>query len=95
MLTPEPIHDNRWHHIVLVRNHETGVMKVYLDGRLVDTHQDAKDVPIKTTYGTLGQSELSPGTGQKLMATLDEVAIYDYVLSPRQVKRHWKAASRR
>ncbi len=94
-LTPEPIYDNRWHHIVLVRDHETGVMKAYLDGRLVDTYQDAKDVPIKTTYGTIGQSEALPGKGQKLMATLDEVAIYDYVLSPRQVKRHWKTASRR
>lgn len=94
VLTPEPIHDNRWRHIVLVRNHQTGVMKVYLDGRLVDSHQDAKNVPIETTYGTLGQSELRPGCGQRLMATLDEVAIYDYVLSPRQVRRHWNAASR-
>jgi hypothetical protein len=94
-LSPEPIHDNYWHHVVLVRDHENGVMKAYLDGCLVDTYQDARGVPIKTAYGTIGQTESLPGTGQKLMATLDEVAIYDYVLSPRQVRRHWEAASRR
>ena len=94
-LTSKPIHDNHWHHVVLIRDHESGVMKAYLDGRLVDTYQDARGVPIKTTYGTIGQVETLPGKSQKLMATLDEVAIYDYVLSPRQVKRHWKAASRR
>ncbi len=94
-LTPEPIHDNHWHHVVLIRNHESGVMKAYLDGRLIDTYRDASRVPIRTMYGTIGQTESLPGKGQKLMATLDEVAIYDYVLSPRQVKRHWKAASRR
>ncbi len=48
-LTPEPIHDNRWHHVVLVRDHESGVMKTFLDERLVDTRRDAKRVPIKTT----------------------------------------------
>ena len=76
-LTPEPIHDNHWHHVVLIRDHESGVMKAYLDGRLVDTYQDASSVSIKTTYGTIGQIESLPGKGQKLMATLDEVAIYD------------------
>jgi hypothetical protein len=94
-LTPEPIHDNCWHHIVLVRDHEIDDMKAYLDGRLVDAYQHAKDVPIKTTYGTIGQIKTLLGEGQKLMATLDEVAIYHYVLSPRQVKQHWKATSRR
>jgi hypothetical protein len=94
-LTPEPIHDNDWQHVVLTRDHESGVMKAYLDGRLVDTYQDASDVPIKTTYGTMGQVESLPGRGQKFMGTLDEVAVYDYVLSPRQVKRHWEAAWRR
>ncbi len=94
-LTPEPINDNHWHHVVLTRDHERGVMKAYLDGRLADTFHDAREIPIKTTYATIGLVESLPGEGQKLMATLDEIAVYDYALSPRQVKRHWKAASRR
>ena len=94
-LTPESLDDNFWHHAVLTRDHESGVMKVYLDGRLVDTYHDAGRVPIKTTYGTIGQVESLPGQGQKLMATLDEVAVYDYVLSPRQVKQHWEVAGLR
>jgi len=94
-LTPEPINDNAWHHVVLTRDHENGVMKAYLDGRLVDTYHDAGRVPIKTTYGTMGQVETLPGQGQKFMATLDEVAVYDRVLAPQQVKRHWEAATGR
>lgn len=94
-LTPKPIDDNRWHHMALTRDHKTGVMQAYLDGCLVDTYQDAGNVPIETSYGTIGRVESQPGDGQKLQATLDEVAIYDYVLSPCQVKRHWEAALRR
>lgn len=94
-LTPNSLDDNFWHHVVLTRDHECGVMKAYLDGRLVDTYHDAGRVPIKTMYGTIGQVESLPGHGQKLMATLDEVAVYDYVLSPRQVKQHWEAAGQR
>jgi hypothetical protein len=41
----------------------------------------------------MGQVETPPGQGQKLLATLDEVAVYAYVLSPRQVKQRWAAAS--
>lgn len=94
-LTSFPINDNHWHHIVVTRNNKSGVMKAYLDGCLVDKYQDAENVAIKTKYGTIGQIESLPGEGQKLTATIDEIAIYDYVLSPRQVKRHWKAALRR
>jgi hypothetical protein len=93
-LTPQPLHDNYWHHVVLTRDHESGVMQAYLDGRLVDTYHDAGRVSIKTTYGTIGQVESLPGQGQMFMGTLDEVAVYDYVLSPRQVKQHWEAAWR-
>lgn len=94
-LTPESLDDNDWHHVVLTRHHESGVMQAYRDGQLADTYHDAGRVPIKTTYGTIGQVESLPGQGQKFMATLDEVAVYDYVLSPRQVKQHWEAAGQR
>ncbi len=94
-LTPKPINDNHWHHVVLTRDHDSGLMQAFLDGRLVSTYQDASNLPIKTIYGTIGQSESLPGQAQKLMAAIDEVAVYDYVLSPKQVNRHWNAASPR
>jgi hypothetical protein len=90
-LTPA-INDNRWHHVVLTRDRQSGEMRTFLDGRIVGISQDTVGVRIKTEYGTIGQVESLPGKGQKLMATLDEIALYDYVLLPHQVKEHWRAA---
>jgi hypothetical protein len=68
-------------------------MTAYLDGRLVDEYQDAGRIPIQTVYSTIGQVESLPGGGEGLMAAIDEVAIYDYVLSARQAKRHSNGSS--
>ncbi len=93
-LTHKPINDSRWHHVVLTRNHQTGVLQAYCDGRLEGTYHDSPQLSIQRSYGMLGQVEALPGHGQKFMGSLDEVAVYDYVLEPHQVKRHWEAAGR-
>jgi len=94
-LTRKPIDDNHWHHIVLVRDAASGQMKAYLDGRLAETYDDRQPPAVRTEYRTIGKLESLPGEGAPLSATIDEVAIYDYVLAPCQVKSHWKAAHRR
>ncbi|MCA9174638.1 MAG: LamG domain-containing protein [Planctomycetales bacterium] len=91
-LSPAPLSDNHWHHVVLTRDHDTGTMQAFVDGRLVHTCPDAAGLPINTEYGAMGHVESLPGEGQKLLATLDEVAVYDRVLSAGRVRRHWKAA---
>jgi hypothetical protein len=93
-LSARPLNDGAWHHVVITRDAATGVMLVYADGRLSPdaVYDDADGLQIATSYRSLGVVEHLPGGAQKLEASLDEVSVYDYVLSAEQVAEHFRAA---
>ena len=80
------IADGGVHHVVM--SFQSGVgsgTEIYLDG-----------VSVLTTTITIGDQTLnfraaSGGSGQETAATIDEVAVYDYVLSPAKVLAHYNA----
>jgi hypothetical protein len=82
--------DRAWHHIVATKNTATDTLTIYRDGRLQRAVPEANDAPYyggdTSMVSLLGGSALNPGF------CVDEVAIYEGVLSPARVAAHYDAA---
>jgi hypothetical protein len=74
------------HHVVTSWDQASGVASIYIDGELDNSGLIGSGVPIHTDNPIfLGFDNREPGVG----ITLDEVAIYDYALSPESVADHY------
>lgn len=79
------INDGTWKHIVLTRNHTSGRYDIYIDGvRNVNNGVIAAGV-IGTGYSSIGRIEDTAGTPVYFNGQLDEVRVYDRVLTPEEV----------
>ncbi|MDX1810171.1 MAG: LamG-like jellyroll fold domain-containing protein [Sulfurospirillaceae bacterium] len=82
-----PINDDLWHHVVLTRDSSTGQLQVYVDGNLNQTSfSDSGDVT--TNFSSIGRIE---NTNSSILpkyfhGSLDEVEIYNRVLSASEIK---------
>jgi concanavalin A-like lectin/glucanase superfamily protein len=92
-VTPTQVNDGVWHYLVVTRDKPSGVMKAYLDGNPnpVATVDGADNVNVVTTYSWIGRG--TSNTGSSWGGELDEVAVYDYVLTGQQVQTHYAAAA--
>ncbi len=81
--TPSPLNNGQWYHVVGTNDGQT--MKVYLDGILVNSHDYGSVLEIKSNSNPLiiGRSDLS---GARAKGIIDEVRIYNRVLSPSEVQ---------
>ena len=85
--------DGRPHHIVATYDSFTGRKAIYVDGRLRFSHKFPVGTlilnggPTPATIGNFNNRE--PFTG-----TIDEVAYYDFALSPDEVSAHYQRAMR-
>ena len=85
------IDDGILHHIVSTWDEESGEMILYIDGQPAETRVNQGSFP--TTGGAIntenpifiGRDNREPGWD----GLIDEVAIYDYALSPERVKAHF------
>ena len=77
-----PINDDVYHHVVLTRDATSGEYKIYIDGILDKSGTTGTGV-IGSTFSSLGRIE----AGAYFQGFLDEVKIYDRVLSDGQVQR--------
>jgi len=86
--TSDTITDENWHHLVFVNGGDSGLLKIYIDGSEASL----------TTSGELGTSSLFSSSipniigdsnlgNSKFIGNIDEVAIFDYALSARQIKQ--------
>ena len=102
-VTDNPINDDAWHHVVQTFDFASGEVKTYVDAELVINETSAgnnfQDEDALIRYmgwnpvmdGAAGDN--SPHLLSQLNASLDEVAIYDKILSAEQVTAHFLAAS--
>jgi hypothetical protein len=75
-----PVNDGLWHHIGLTRDAGSGQVKVYVDGVLNAT--TTSDAGLKTTkFYSFGRIEHTGGGAAYLRGQLDEVRIYNFLLS--------------
>ena len=77
-------YDNTWHHLALVINGTS--LKLYLDGDLVKTYTST------ISAGTAGTQNYVIGrygdyNGHYFTGSIDELAIFEYALTPRQIKQ--------
>lgn len=73
-----------WYHVVLTRDHQAGTFKIYVDGVLENSGSISPGV-IGTAFSSLGRIELSGAAGGNyLEGDLDEVRVYDFVLTDEQ-----------
>lgn len=80
-----PINDGQWHHIGLTRDATSGQVKVYVDGVLNAT--TLSETGSKTTqFRSLGRIENTGGAANYLQGQLDEVSIYNFVLSAADIQ---------
>jgi hypothetical protein len=76
------------YHIVCTYNGNT--MAIYVNGILVASQTQTGSVASGTGTLTLGDQQTG---GNPLTGTIDEVSIYNYALSPTQVRLHWDAGN--
>ena len=73
-----------WYHVALTRDHQAGTFKIYVDGVLENSGSISPGV-IGTAFSSLGRIELSGAAGGNyLEGDLDEVRVYDFVLTDEQ-----------
>ncbi|HUS28976.1 MAG TPA: LamG domain-containing protein [Kofleriaceae bacterium] len=81
---PTPIAANQWIHVV--GTYDGAVVRLYFDGVQVGPAKTAPDtmpaVPMESSIGAY------PAGNTFLQGDMDELAIYDYALSPQQIVKH-------
>lgn len=78
------INDDDWHHVVLTRNATNGAYQIFIDGSL-DKSGLGLSGDIGTSFSSLGRIEDTNGTHVYFDGQLDEVLIFEGVLSSSDV----------
>lgn len=78
------INNGMWRHIVLTRDQASGATKIYVDGVLNNTKNSDKNVVTKV-FASIGRIQNTNGSAKYLQGLLDELKIFDGVLSDAQV----------
>jgi hypothetical protein len=80
-----PVNDGQWHHIALTRDAATGAAQVYVDGVL--SGAATTDTGVKTTpFRSVGRIDDTAGTPAYLNGTLDDLVLFDRVLTAAEVR---------
>jgi uncharacterized repeat protein (TIGR03806 family) len=84
ILSTSAINDGQWHHLVATRNAFNGQMKVYVDGVLQAIGTGATAARTGSPFLRIAsiQTGVAPGF---LASTLDDVRLYNYVLTSTQI----------
>jgi hypothetical protein len=91
MIVGPSINNGNWHHLVGIRDAQNDLLRLYVDGKEVSGSPISKNYlagfESATAELNLGWLDLNPGFHYK--GTLDEVALYDRVLTPNEIRRHY------
>lgn len=79
--SPKPINDGVWHHVAFSRDLGSGMLKVYVDGKVVATGTSDQHV-YSARFFALGRTDY---TTNYLHAALADVRVYDLALSDAEV----------
>ncbi|WP_415897326.1 DUF6701 domain-containing protein [Neptuniibacter sp. QD57_21] len=78
------INDGTWRHVVLTRDANTGAYQIFIDGALNATGTIASGI-ISNTFNSIGRIEDNGGSPEYFSGQLDEVLVYDQVLTQTHV----------
>ena len=80
----DPINDGAWHHIVITRDATTNEGRVYVDGSF-SGNATLKSYTLNPDFSSIGRIEDTGGSPAYFQGYLDEVEIYDSILSAQDV----------
>lgn len=88
-----PLVANEWHHIAVTGSTSAGTLSVYIDGTLQASDADLVNGVTFNGADGPGTASLKIGTARTDLTRnydglLDELAIFDYVLTPQQITAH-------
>jgi hypothetical protein len=86
----ENLADGQWHHVVVVRDANLQQLRMYVDGALdtfVDIATTSLEASAELNIGYLNRKN-DPGR-HHFNGTLDEIAIYERVLTPQEISDHY------
>jgi hypothetical protein len=86
-----PINDGQWHHLAAVRTRATGVMQVFVDGRLEATGTGSTRALTRPTQLTLGGSAAG---GHRLKGSLADVRVFAKALTETDISALSHAAGK-
>jgi hypothetical protein len=86
--------DGNWHHLVAVCDEASGSTSLYVDGVNAGTITGlgGSGLASSTTPISIGAQNNGGGYVNQFVGTIDDVAIYNYALTPGQVLAHYNAA---
>jgi hypothetical protein len=86
---------NTWQHVVGVCDEPNGITRLYINGIQNATATVSGGLQAGTSPISIGSRQAGYGTTYTLnfLGSIDEVAIYNYALSPAQVLSHYKAGT--
>jgi PKD repeat protein len=88
------VNDGTWHHVVLTRDHSSGETKVYVDGTLEDQNTAGSDTgTVGTSFSSIGRIEDTGGSPVYFDGRIEELQVYDQVLTDSEVNDLYGAAS--
>ncbi|MBZ0255313.1 LamG domain-containing protein [bacterium] len=82
-----PNETDQWYHCVIVNDTVANQMSIYIDGELATTVEGASAEPGDGNLVVVGGSD----QGDNFNGYIDEVSIYNYVLSEEQIQAHFNA----
>ena len=88
----DPLNDGHWHHVVLTR-HQSGTAKLFVDGWLHFQGRDSGGSVANDRAINIGGENVHPG-GRFLDGDIDEVAIYDKILTRERISAHYEAIAK-
>jgi PKD repeat protein len=88
--TTDKFNDNRWHHLVVAQG--MAGTKLYVDGQVKASNGGIRYARTFNGYWRVGGDNLGTlpnrGTNQWFTGSIDEFAVYPYVLDPTKVSQH-------
>ena len=79
------VNDGQWRHVVLTRDLVSTEMQVFVNGHLEDSHLGTA-TPITYSFSTIGRIDSNDGSGAWFNGDLDDIRLYDRVLSAEEVQ---------
>ncbi|SDH09879.1 LamG domain-containing protein [Agrococcus jejuensis] len=83
--------NNAWHHVVMTRSNATGIVELWIDGRSVGTVTGGTQSLNSSASIDFGRLQTNIA-GQYYRGNLDEIAIYDRVLTNAEIQSHYANA---
>lgn len=88
IVTSATFNDGAWHHVVFTRTQTTGAMTLYVDGVSVGTATGSTQLLDSTATLNIARST---GATNYFAGSMDEIALYNTVLTPATVSAHYNS----